>query len=158
MQIAADITINNSTFQHNQIMKLSNNSLKSYTELKTFHHNIKNWFQIPPEPDNRIIISKSRIKPEYFKTLILWDVPGFGLGNSDDHTLKLRSEDDLASEPGVLVENPSPRVPLEHVLFVVGPWRELFEPFLRDIDLAFGRAGVDILEPVGGRVDQAALG
>lgn len=46
MQIAADITINNSTFQHNQIMKLSNNSLNSYTESKTFHHNIKNWFQI----------------------------------------------------------------------------------------------------------------
>ena len=88
----------------------------------------------------------------------LWDVPGLRLGNGDDHTLEVAREDDLAAEPGVLVENPSPGVPLEDVLLVVGARGELLEPLLGDVDLALGGAGVDLLQAVGGRVDQAGVG
>lgn len=72
--------------------------------------------------------------------------------------MEVIGEDDLASEPGVLVENPSPRVFLEHVLLVVCARRELVEPLLSDVDLALGGAGFDVLEPVGVRVDQAVVG
>lgn len=88
----------------------------------------------------------------------LGDVPRFGLGDGDDHTLEVGGEDHLTSEPGVLVENPRPGIPLEHVLFVVGARRELLEPFLSYADLALGRAGVDLLQPVRRRVDQAVVG
>lgn len=58
----------------------------------------------------------------------------------------------------MLVENPSPGVPLEDVLLVVGAGREPLEPLLGDVDLALGGAGVDLLKAVGGRVDEAGVG
>nr|GMC50762.1 uncharacterized protein LOC109182507 [Ipomoea batatas]GMD23793.1 uncharacterized protein LOC109182507 [Ipomoea batatas]GME12778.1 uncharacterized protein LOC109182507 [Ipomoea batatas]GME21513.1 uncharacterized protein LOC109182507 [Ipomoea batatas] len=83
---------------------------------------------------------------------------GLWLRDSDDHTLKLRSEDDLASQSGVLVQNPSPRVPLEHVLFIVGRWGELLKPLLSNVDLALSRTSIDLFEAVGSRVNQSMIG
>lgn len=80
-------------------------------------------------------------------------VPGFGLGDRDDHTLEVVGEDDLAPEAGVLVENACTRVAFKDVLFVVRARGELLEPFLGYADFALGRAGVDLLMPVGGRLD-----
>lgn len=57
----------------------------------------------------------------------------------------------------MLVQNTSPRVPLEHVLFVIGPRREPIEPFLSDVDLALSGAGVDLFKPVRGGVDEAVI-
>lgn len=88
----------------------------------------------------------------------LWDVPGLGLGDGDDHTLEVMVEDDLAAEAGVLVEDACAIAALQHVFLVVGARRELIEPFLGDADLALGRAGVDILQAVGGRLDHPAVG
>lgn len=83
----------------------------------------------------------------------LRNVPRLGLRHRNNHTLKLRRENHLAPQPRVLIQNPIPRIPLQHVLLVVGSRRELLEPLLRDADLALGRAGVDVLEPVGSRID-----
>lgn len=58
----------------------------------------------------------------------------------------------------MLVENPSPRIPLEDVLFIVRPRRKPLEPFLSNVDLALSGASVDLLQPVGSRVDQAVVG
>jgi uncharacterized membrane protein YgcG len=66
-------------------------------------------------------------------------------------------EDNLAAEAGVLVEDACARVALQHVLLVVGARREPFKPFLGDADLALGRAGVDVLKAVGGRLDHPAV-
>ncbi|KAK6940437.1 hypothetical protein RJ641_029968 [Dillenia turbinata] len=52
------------------------------------------------------------INPERINQLR--NVPGLGFSDSNDHTLKLGSKDDLTSKPGMLVQNPSPRIPLEH--------------------------------------------
>ena len=66
-------------------------------------------------------------------------------------------KNDLAPKPGVLVEDPSPGIALEDVLLLVRPWRKLVEPLLGDIHLALRRARVDLLEPVGRRVDEARV-
>ena len=58
----------------------------------------------------------------------------------------------------MLVQNPIPRVPPQHVLLVVGRRRQLLEPLLGDVDLALGRAGVDLLQPVRRRIDHTAVG
>lgn len=57
----------------------------------------------------------------------------------------------------MLVQNPSPRVPPQHVLLVVRRRREPLEPLLGDVDLALRRARVDVLQPVRRRIDQAAV-
>lgn len=88
----------------------------------------------------------------------LRNVPRLGLRDRDDHPLQIRSEDDLASEPGMLVELPIPGIPPEDVLLVVGLRRELLEPFLGDVDLALGGAGVDVFKAVGGGVDEVVVG
>ncbi|KAK6937897.1 hypothetical protein RJ641_031405 [Dillenia turbinata] len=77
--------------------------------------------------------------------------------DSNDHTLKLRSEDDLTSKPRMLVQNPGPRIPLEHVLLIIGRRRKLFKPFLSDVDLALCGTSVDLFQSVGGRIDQAVV-
>lgn len=88
------------------------------------------------------------------KTLIvLRDIPWLGLGDSNNHTLELGSEDNLAAQPGVLVQNPCPRIPLQNVLFVIGGRRQLLEPLLSDMDLAFSRTCVNVFKAVRFRVD-----
>jgi hypothetical protein len=90
--------------------------------------------------------------------IALWDVPWLGLGDSNDHTLEVVSENNLTTKTRVLVENTCTRVSLQNVLFIVGARWEPLKPFLSDADLALGGASVDIFEPVGGRVDEAAVG
>lgn len=88
----------------------------------------------------------------------LRDVPRLRLGDSDDHAMQLRREDDLAAQARVLVELAVPGRAREHVPLLVGRWRQLVEPLLRDVDLALGGARVDILEAVGGRLDEPRVG
>jgi hypothetical protein len=88
----------------------------------------------------------------------LRDVPRLRLGDSDDHAMQLRREDDLAAQARVLVELAVPGRAREHVPLLVGRWRQLVEPLLRDVDLALGGARVDILEAVGGRLDELRVG
>lgn len=57
----------------------------------------------------------------------------------------------------MLVKHTRPRVTLQHVLLVVGTRGKLLEPLLSDLDLALGRAGVDVLQPVRQRIDQAGV-
>lgn len=45
----------------------------------------------------------------------------------------------------------------EDVPLIVGHGGKLVKPLLGDMDLAFTRAGVDFLKPMGRRVDQAAV-
>ena len=87
----------------------------------------------------------------------LGSVPGPRFGESNDHTFEVEVEEDLASEPGVLVEGSGSGIADEDVLLVVGARGELVEPLLGNVDLAVGRAGVDLLEAVGLRVDQARV-
>lgn len=87
----------------------------------------------------------------------LGSVPGPRFGESNDHTFEVVVEEDLASEPGVLVEGSGSGIADEDVLLVVGARGELVEPLLGNVDLAVGRAGVDLLEAVGLRVDQARV-
>lgn len=62
--------------------------------------------------------------------------------------MKLRSENNLTSQPGVLIEKTIPLISLENILLIVGRrWKPL-KPFLSDVDLALGGAGVDLLQAV----------
>lgn len=87
----------------------------------------------------------------------LGSVPGLRFGKGNDHTLEVVVEEDLASEPGVFVEDPGSGIPNEDVFLVVGARGKLVEPFLGDVDLAVGGAGVDLFQAVGIRVDQARV-
>lgn len=58
----------------------------------------------------------------------------------------------------MLVELPVPGRAGEDVALLVGRRGELVEPLLRDVDLALGGAGVDLLEAVGLRLDEARVG
>jgi hypothetical protein len=58
----------------------------------------------------------------------------------------------------VLVEFSVPGRAGEHVSLLVGRRRQLVEPLLRDVDLALGGARVDLLEAVGGRLDEPRVG
>jgi len=58
----------------------------------------------------------------------------------------------------VLVELAVPGRAREHVPLLVGRWRQLVEPLLRDVDLALGGARVDLLDAVGGRLDEPRVG
>jgi len=71
--------------------------------------------------------------------------------------LEVVIEEDLASEPGVLVEDPGSGIPNEDVFLVVGARGKLVEPLLGDVDLAVGGAGIDLFQAVGVRVDQARV-
>lgn len=99
---------------------------------------------------------KSRTLP--FVGRPLWDVPRLRLGDGDDHPLQLRREDDLAAQARVLVELAVSGRAREHVSLLVGRWWQLVKPLLRDVDLALGGARVDILEAVGGRLDEPRVG
>jgi len=87
----------------------------------------------------------------------LGSVPGPRFGEGNDHTLEVVVEEDLASEPGVLVEDPGSGIPNEDVFLVVGARGKLVEPLLGDVYLAVGGAGVDLFKAVGVRVDQARV-
>lgn len=63
----------------------------------------------------------------------------------------------LAAEPRVYVKNPSSRIARENVLLVVGARGEFVEPLLGYVDLAMGRASVDLFEAVGVWVDEARV-
>lgn len=81
----------------------------------------------------------------------------FRLRNRDHHTLELRSQNNLASEPWVFVQNSSPRIPFQNVLFIIRRGRELVKPFLRDVRLAFGRTRINLLESMRRRIDQSVV-
>lgn len=85
-------------------------------------------------------------------------IPGFWLRDRDDHTLKLRSQHDLAAKAGMLVQYPSPSVPFEHILLVVGSGRELLQPLLSDVHLALSRTSVDLFEAVGVGINETGVG
>ena len=57
----------------------------------------------------------------------------------------------------MLVQNPRPRTSLQNKLLVVRPRRQPLEPLLGDVDLALGAAGLDIIQAVRFRVDEAAV-
>ncbi|KAK3415151.1 hypothetical protein EUGRSUZ_H00712 [Eucalyptus grandis] len=134
----------NSNFGRSQIdKKITKQTVSSRTLFSLFTDNT-NPHQITKEPRS--------------KNPNLRDIPGLRLGDGDDHTLEILREHHLAPQPRVLVQNPSPRVPLQHVLLVVAPRGEPLEPLLRDVDLALRGAGVDLLQPVRRRVDEAAVG
>lgn len=58
----------------------------------------------------------------------------------------------------MLVQNPSSRISLQNILLIIGSRWQFIEPLLGDADLALGGASVDLLEAVGGRVDETAVG
>ncbi|GER57342.1 histone H2A 2 [Striga asiatica] len=85
-------------------------------------------------------------------------IPWLRLRDRDHHTLQFLRQNNLAPEPRVLVHLPIPRILPQHVLLVVRRRRQLVQPLLGDVDLTLGRAGVDLLEPVRGRIYQALVG
>lgn len=94
----------------------------------------------------------------------LWDVPGLGFRENDDHTLQFVLENNLTRKPCVLVKHTFPgfrgadeMLMGEDVTLIVGQGGQLVKPLLGDMDLAHTRAGVDFLKPMGRRVDQAAI-
>ncbi|KHG03961.1 hypothetical protein F383_27617 [Gossypium arboreum] len=54
----------------------------------------------------------------------------------------------------MLVQDTTPRIPYQHIFLIVGTGWKLLEPFLGDVDLAFGGASINLLEPVRRRIDQ----
>ena len=57
----------------------------------------------------------------------------------------------------MFIQNPMPLIPLQHILFIVSRRRQLSEPLFSDVDLALGGAGVDVLETMGGRIDEIVV-
>lgn len=71
--------------------------------------------------------------------------------------MKLRREKDLAAQPGVLVENTVALVPLEYVLLIIRRFWKLLKPFLSNVNLALGGASLDLLQAMGGGVDEFVI-
>lgn len=87
----------------------------------------------------------------------LGSIPGLGFGHSNNHSLQVMIEQHLTAQSGVLVQNPRPGISFQHKLLVVRGRRQLLEPLLGDIDLAFGGAAFDIIQAMRFRVDEATV-
>lgn len=87
----------------------------------------------------------------------LWDIPGPGFRDNDDHTLQFVLDNNLTRKPCVLVKHTFPICHGEDVTLIIGRGGKLVKPILGDMDLALTGARVDLLKPMGRRVDQASI-
>uniref|UniRef100_A0A3Q7HY59 Uncharacterized protein n=1 Tax=Solanum lycopersicum TaxID=4081 RepID=A0A3Q7HY59_SOLLC len=53
----------------------------------------------------------------------------------------------------MFVQNPSPRVPLQHILLIVRSFWKLLEPFLSNVHLTLGGTRINVFKAMRIRVD-----